>query len=77
MSDVLSVTIVCFSPICFSYSGIGAGVIGDQTTDEIINEVDWDNMVDSEEEINLAEDEDGGEPGEEPGEGEEAVKEGD
>ncbi len=58
----------------FSYSGIGAGVVGDQTTDEIINEVDWDNMVDSEEEINSAEEEDGGEPGEEPGEGEEAVE---
>ncbi len=43
-----------------SLSGIGAGVVGDQTTDEIINEVDWDNMVDSEEDINSAEEEDEG-----------------
>ncbi|KAF9477314.1 hypothetical protein BDN70DRAFT_115722 [Pholiota conissans] len=31
--------------------GVGAGVAGDQTTKEIIDEMDWDNMVDSEEEV--------------------------
>ena len=41
------------------FSGIGAGVVGDQTTDEIINEVDWDNMVDSDEDNAVAADEDG------------------
>ncbi|KAF8197082.1 hypothetical protein BJ912DRAFT_1056162 [Pholiota molesta] len=27
--------------------GIGSRIVGDQTTDDIINEVDWDNMMDS------------------------------
>lgn len=38
------------------HSGIGAGVVGDQTTDEIINEVDWDNMVDLDEDNAVDED---------------------
>ncbi len=41
------------------FSGIGAGVVGDQTTDDIVNEIDWDNMVDSEEDNAVAAKENG------------------
>lgn len=54
----------------FLFSGIGVGVIGEQTTEEIINEVDWDNILDSEEEAaeeEVAEEEE--EAAEEPADG--------
>ena len=50
--DVMWVSDIILGIIWFIWfaSGLGLGQVGEQTADDIISEVDWDNMEDSDEE---------------------------